>query len=227
MAQHIWALRTPAQGSKNRPPSGHLRLKKSHLASEKILLADSLATESCRLADRFSTKLSFKADNADADRTWLGAQGLWQTSLSVQDARELAVRARRSCLRVNPPPGAFPEILLPRPSELCGVKKISYACDCQFARHISLHTSPCQLVFEPSKCPQCIDRDRQSETNAENLSRERAFGQRRRGRNRRIRRRMFEGGRREGDSSKEEESSKASLMFFSYTRINCRYGLAI
>ena len=42
--------------------------KKSHLASEKILLADSLATESCRLADRLATKLFFKADNADADR---------------------------------------------------------------------------------------------------------------------------------------------------------------
>ena len=58
---------------------------------------------------------------------------LWQTSLSVQDARELAVRARRSCLRVNPPPvsrgllGAFLEILLPRPFELCGAEKISQA----------------------------------------------------------------------------------------------------
>ena len=44
--------------------------KKSRLASEKILLADSLATESCRFADRLATKLFFKADNADADRTW-------------------------------------------------------------------------------------------------------------------------------------------------------------
>ena len=43
--------------------------KKSRLASEKILLADSLAAESCRLADRLATKLFFKADNADADRT--------------------------------------------------------------------------------------------------------------------------------------------------------------
>ena len=43
--------------------------KKSRLASEKILLADSLATESCRLGDRLATKLFFKADNADADRT--------------------------------------------------------------------------------------------------------------------------------------------------------------
>ena len=43
--------------------------KKSRLASGKILLADSLATESCRLADRLATKLFFKADNADPDRT--------------------------------------------------------------------------------------------------------------------------------------------------------------
>ena len=34
--------------------------KKSLLASEKILLADSLATESCRLADRLATKLFSK-----------------------------------------------------------------------------------------------------------------------------------------------------------------------
>ena len=67
--------------------------KKSRLASEKILLADSLATESCRLADRLATKPFFKADNADADRRDVIAQGPWQTSLSVQDARELAVRA--------------------------------------------------------------------------------------------------------------------------------------
>ena len=44
--------------------------KISRLAGEKILLVDSLATESCRLADKLATKLFFKADNADADRTW-------------------------------------------------------------------------------------------------------------------------------------------------------------
>ena len=45
-----------------------LATKKSRLASEKIFLVDSLATES--LADRLATKLFFlKADNADADRT--------------------------------------------------------------------------------------------------------------------------------------------------------------
>ena len=69
-----------------------------------------------------------------------------------------------------------------------GRRKYRTRCDRQFALHISLHMSPFQFGFEPSKC-----------TSA-------AFGQRKR-RNRRIRRRRFEGGRREGASSKEEESS--------------------
>ena len=51
--------------------------KKSRLASKKILLVDSLATESCGLADRLvtkllgrlATKLFFKADNTEAGRT--------------------------------------------------------------------------------------------------------------------------------------------------------------
>ena len=43
--------------------------KKSRLASDKIHLVHSLATESCRLADRLSTKPFLKADSADADRT--------------------------------------------------------------------------------------------------------------------------------------------------------------
>ena len=83
-----------------------------------------------------------------------------------------------------------------------GWRKYRTRCDCQFAPHISLHTSPFQLVFEPSKCPGPVHRQRLAFG-----QRRLAFGQRRR-RNRRIRRRMFEGGRREGASSKEEESSK-------------------
>ena len=136
--------------------------KKSRLASEKILLADSLATESCRLADRLATKLFFKADNADADRTWsrkVRGRRLCRSKMQ----RSWPFGPRRSCLRVNPPPvstawcseicsltsldawnlgasrgardpillyqavGAFPEILLPRQSELCGAEEISYA----------------------------------------------------------------------------------------------------
>ena len=46
---------------------------------------DSLATESCHLADRLATKLFFKVDNADAAGPNVIMQGAWQ-SLSVQDA---------------------------------------------------------------------------------------------------------------------------------------------
>ena len=44
--------------------------KKTRLASENILLVDSLANESSCFADRLATKLFFKAGSADADRTW-------------------------------------------------------------------------------------------------------------------------------------------------------------
>ena len=64
--------------------------KKSRLASEKILLADILATESCRLADRLATKLFFQSGQRRCGPNVI-PQGLW---LSVQDARELAVQAR-------------------------------------------------------------------------------------------------------------------------------------
>ena len=64
--------------------------KKSRLASEKILLEDSLATESCRLADMLATKF-FQSEQRRCGPNVIG-QGTWQ-SLSVQDARELAVRA--------------------------------------------------------------------------------------------------------------------------------------
>ena len=65
--------------------------KKSRLASEKILLADSLATESCRLADSMATKFFFQSGQRRCGLNVI-AQGAWQ-SLSVQNARELAVRA--------------------------------------------------------------------------------------------------------------------------------------
>ena len=47
---------------------------------------DSLATESCHLADRLATKLFFEVDNAGAAGPNVIVQGAWQ-SLSVQDAR--------------------------------------------------------------------------------------------------------------------------------------------
>ena len=73
--------------------------KKSRLASEKILLVDSLATESCRFADRLATKLFFQSGQHQCGPNVV-AQGAWQ-SLSAKDARELAVRPRRLCLAVN------------------------------------------------------------------------------------------------------------------------------
>ena len=82
--------------------------KKSRLASEKILLADSLAIESCRLADRLATKLFSKRTTpmrTERDR----ARSLANVFVGPEMQRELAVRGRRSCLRVKlvskPTPG--------------------------------------------------------------------------------------------------------------------------
>ena len=98
-----------------------------------------------------------------------------------------------------------------------GRRKYRTRCDRQFARHISLHTSPFQLVFEPSKCPKAS-----TETSVQ--SKKTSVRSKKK---RRIQRRRFEGGRREGTSSKEGESSKkpvkCSSPTYSYTRINCRY----
>ena len=84
-----------------------------------------------------------------------------------------------------------------------GRRKYRTRCDCQFARHLSLHMSPFHgWCLSRARAP--VHRQRlpfgQRRLDL-------AFGQRIR-RNRRIQRRRFEGGRREGASSKEEESSK-------------------
>ena len=98
-----------------------------------------------------------------------------------------------------------------------GRRKYRTRCDRQFARHISLHTSPFQLVFEPSKCPKAS-----TETSVH--SKKTSVRSKKKGR---IQRRRFERGRREGTSSKEGESSKkpvkCSSPTYSYTRINCPY----
>ena len=80
-----------AQGSKTWPPSGHLRLKNPVWRVKKSFSVDSLATESCRIVDRLVTKLFFQSGQHRCGPNVI-AQGAWQ-SLSVQDARELAVRA--------------------------------------------------------------------------------------------------------------------------------------
>ena len=96
--------------------------KKSRLASEKILLADSFATESCRLANRLATKLFGEQRRCGPS---VIAQGAWQ-SWSVQDARDLAPSIALASIHPRGL-GAFPEILLWRPSQLSGAEEISYA----------------------------------------------------------------------------------------------------
>ena len=138
-------------------------------------------------------------------RTERDRASIWQTSLSVQDARELAVRARRSCLRVNPPPrGSGVQVLSLRFSfrdhlSFVGRRKYRTRCDCQFARHISLHMSPFQLVFEPSKYPSA---------SRETSVRSKKTSVRSKKKKQKNLKKKVKGGRREGASSKEEESSK-------------------
>ena len=107
--------------------------KKSRLASEKIRLADSLANESCLLADRLATKLFSKRTTpmrTKRDR----ARSLAMAVFVGPRCKGLGRSGPSMVFASKPPPpppppglGAFPEILLPRPSELCGAEKISYA----------------------------------------------------------------------------------------------------
>ena len=99
-----------------------------------------------------------------------------------------------------------------------GRRKYRTRCDRQFARHISLYTSPFQLVFEPSKCPKAS-----TETSVQ--SKKTSVRSKKK---RRIQRRRFEGGRREGHQQPKRgkvPKSQSNVLFptYSYTRINCRY----
>ena len=95
-------------------------------------------------------------------------------------------------------------------------------CTCQFARHISLHMrqSPFQLVFEPSKCPSASTETsvRSKKTSVRSKKKKKQKNSKKKVRRRTERRRQQQRG---------GKFQRASLMFFSYTRINCRYGLAI
>ena len=135
--------------------------KNSRLASEKILLVDSLATENCHLADRLATKLFFKVDNARAAGPNVIVQGAWQ-SLSVQDARELAVRAPSIMFVSKSTPGV--EVPSLRFSfrdhlSLVGRRKYRTRFDCQFARHISHPHESFSVRVWAEKVRQCIGRD--------------------------------------------------------------------
>ena len=179
------------QGSKNRPPSGHLRLKKSRLASEQILLADSLATESCRLANRLATKLFGGQRRCGPS---VIAQGAWQ-SWSVQDARDLAPSIAMASIHLRGP-GAFPEILLWRPSQLSG-GNIVRVVTVSLSGTSVLCTSLFKFGFERRKCPNAW-----AETS---FSRERPVKEEEKNNSKKKVRRRTEI---KGASSKEEESSK-------------------
>ena len=100
-----------------------------------------------------------------------------------------------------------------------GRRKYRTRCDCQFVRHISLHMSPFQLVFEPSKCPSASTETsvRSKKTSVRSKKKKKQKNSKKKVRRRTERRRQQQRG----------QFQRASLMFFSYTRINCRYGLAI
>ena len=83
----------------------------------------------------------------------------------------------------------------------------------QFARHISLHRSPCQLVFEPSKCPSA---------STETIVRSKKKKKKQKNSKKKVRRRT----ERRRQQQRGGKFQRASLMF-SYKRINSRYGLAI
>ena len=129
--------------------------------------------------------------------------------------RELAVRARRSCLRVNPLPVSR---CLPwdSPSEtiwaLWGGENIVRAVT------VSLRGT---LVSTWVLFSWCLSR-----AGAPGHRQRLAFGQRRnRSKNSKTKvRRRTERRRQQQRGGKFQ---RASLMFFSYTRINCRYSLAI
>ena len=80
--------------------------------------------------------------------------------------------------------------------------------------------SPFQLVFEPSKCPGASTESSvpSKKTSVRSKKKKKQKNSKKKVRRRTERRRQEQRG---------GKFQKASLMFFSYTRINCRYGLAI
>ena len=144
------------------------------------------------------------------------AQGLWQTSLSVQDATGVGRSGPSIVFASKPNPGVWVPSLrfsFRDHLSLVGRRKYRTRCDCQLARHISLHMNPFQLVFELSKCPSAS-----TETSVRSKKKKKRKNSKTKVRRREERRRHQQRG---------GKFQRASLMFFSYTRINCRYGLAI
>ena len=168
------------------------------------------------------------------------AQGPWQTSLSIQDARELAFRAPSIVIASKSTPGVYSLVQWNRFSDVTGCMKFR----CIQGRQRSNFTVPscrCLPWDFPSETiwalwgggnivravtvslrgtlvsTWVLFRSGLSRASAPVHRQTLAFGQRRR-RNRRIGRRRFEGGRREGASRKEEESSKEPVYCSSLIR---------
>ena len=91
-----------------------------------------------------------------------------------------------------------------------GRRKYRTRCDCQFARHISLHMSPFPFGFEPSKCPSAS-----TDTSVRSKKKKKQKNSKKKVRRRTERRRQQKRG---------GKFQRASILFFTYTRINCRYG---
>ena len=123
---------------------------------------------------------------------------------------------RRSCLRVNPPPVSMkvPSLRFSFRDNLSFVewRKYRTRCDCQFARHITPHMSPFQFGFEPSKCPSAS-----TDTSVQSKKKKK----KQKNSKKKVRRRT----ERRRQQQRGGKFQITSILFFTYTRINCRYGL--
>ena len=194
--------------------------KKSRLASENILLMDSLVTESCRLADRLATKLFSKRTTLDANRTWsrkVRASFCWSKMQGKAYLGSWPFGPRRPVDRVfaskSTPGVALPELLLSRPSEFSGAEEISYTfwlSNCAatwvfFSLGLSGESAPVhwqRLAFVAS-----VRSKKKKNKNSEKKVRRRAEI------------------RCQWQRLEEESFQGASLMLYTYTRITCRCGL--
>ena len=151
------------------------------------------------------------------------AQGLWHTFLWVQDATGVGHSVPSIVFASKPTPDVWvPSLRFSFRDHLSFVRRRKYRtrCDCQFAQHISLHMSPFQLVFEPNKCPS-------ASTETSVRSKKTSVRSKKKKKQKNSKKKV---GRRTERSRQHQRGGKfqrASLMFFSYTRINCHYGLAI
>ena len=143
------------------------------------------------------------------------AQGAWQ-SWSVQDARDLAVRAPSVALASIYPGVWVPSLRFSFGDHLSLVERRKYRtrCDCQFASYTSvLCASLFKFGFERKKCPNAW-----AETS---FRRERPVKEEEKNNSKKVRRRT-EIRRQQQRGGKFQ---RASIMFYTYTRITCRYGL--